>query len=194
LVDRYAEELEDNDANRDVDENDKADIMLTCRRSQSGQWFAIRGQPFFDLNQIQCPCAQIIINDPNWERKVMQRTVRYSAIAAISVVFLISAVHYNVAQARSRHAAAAACGQELKKQCSGVPVKANNMLECLQKAQVSPRCFALAHRVVRMCDRDAAQRCEGVVAGQGNILGCLTAAKGAVSAQCNAALDAAFLR
>ena len=88
----------------------------------------------------------------------MQRTVRYSAIAAISVVFLIFAVHYNVAQARSRHAAAVACGQELKKQCSGVPVKANNMLECLQKAQVSPRCFALAHRVVRMCDRDAVQR------------------------------------
>jgi len=146
---------------------------------------------FFDLNQIQRSPAQIIINDPNWE---MQRTVRYSAIAAISVVFLISAVHDNVAQARSRHAAAVACGQELKKQCSGVPVKANNMLECLQKAQVSPRCFALAHRVVRMCDRDAVQRCEGVVAGQGNILGCLTAAKGAVSAQCNAALDAAFLR
>ena len=155
---------------------------------------------FFDLNQTHCSPAQIIINDPNWERKVMQRTVRYSAIAAIipasllSVVFLISAVHYNAAQARSRHAAAVACGQELKKQCSGVPVKANNMLECLQKAQVSPRCFALAHRVVRMCDRDAVQRCEGVVAGQGNILGCLTTARQSVSAQCNAALDAAFLR
>ena len=90
---------------------------------------------FFDLNQIHCSPAQIIINDPNWERKVMQRSVRYSAIGAIvpasllSVVFLIFAVHYNVAQARSRHAAAVACGQELKKQCSGVPVKANNMLE-----------------------------------------------------------------
>jgi len=155
---------------------------------------------FFDLNQIHCSPAQITINDPNWERKVMQRTVRHSAIGEIipasllSVVFLISAVHYDVAQARSRHAAAVACGQELKKQCSGVPVKANNMLECLQKAQVSPRCFALAHRVVRMCDRDAVQRCEGVVAGQGNILGCLTTARRSVSAQCNAALDAAFLR
>ena len=75
---------------------------------------------FFDLNQIHCSSAQITINDPNWERKVMQRTVRYSAIGAIipasllSVVFLTSAVHYNVAQARSRHAAAVACGQELK--------------------------------------------------------------------------------
>jgi hypothetical protein len=131
---------------------------------------------------------------------MMQKSVRYNAIAAIipasllSIVFLISAVHYNVAQAKSRHAAAVACGQELKKQCSGVPVKANNMLECLQKAQVSARCAALAHHVVRMCERDAVQRCEGVVAGQGNILGCLTTAQGSVSARCNAALDAAFVR
>ena len=126
----------------------------------------------------------------------MQRTVRYSAIAVIIpacllfVATLISAD--DVAQAKSR--TAVACGKELKQQCSGVPVKANNMLECLQKAQVSARCHALAHHVVRMCERDAVQRCEGVVAGQGNILGCLTTAKGSVSARCNAALDAAFLR
>lgn len=114
----------------------------------------------------------------------------------LSIAVLISGVRFDIVQAqvKSRHAAAVACGQELKKQCSGVPVKANNMLECLQKAQVSRRCAALAHHVVRMCERDAVQRCEGVVAGQGNILGCLTAAKGAVSSRCNAALDAAFLR
>jgi len=64
----------------------------------------------------------------------MQTTSRYDAIAAIipagllSVAILISGVHYSVAQAKSRHAASVACGQELKKQCSGVPVKANNML------------------------------------------------------------------
>ena len=130
----------------------------------------------------------------------MQKSVRYNAVAAIipasllSVVFLISALHYNVAQAKSRTATAVACGKELQKQCSGVPVKANNMLECLQKAQVSARCAALAHHVVRMCYRDAAQRCEGVVGGGGNILGCLTSARGVVSSRCNAALDAAFLR
>ena len=130
----------------------------------------------------------------------MQKSVRNNAVAAIipasllSVVFLISALHYNVAQAKSRTATAVACGKELQKQCSGVPVKANNMIECLQKAQVSARCHALAHHVVRMCDRDAVQRCEGVVGGQGNILGCLTSARGVVSSRCNAALDAAFLR
>jgi Cysteine rich repeat len=131
---------------------------------------------------------------------MMQRTVRYSAIAAItpacllSVAMLIAAFDYNVAQAKSRTAVASACGKELQKQCSGVPVLANNMLECLQKAKVSRRCAALAHNIVRLCDRDAVQLCQGVVAGQGNILGCLTTAKGAVSSQCNAALNAAYLR
>jgi hypothetical protein len=134
------------------------------------------------------------------EKKMMQRTVRYSAIAAIipacvlSVTMLISAAHYNVAQAKSRTAVASACGKELQKQCSGVPVKANNMLECLQNAKLSARCAALAHNIVRTCDRDAAQLCQGVVAGQGNILGCLTTAKGTVSSRCNAALNAAYLR
>ena len=133
------------------------------------------------------------------ERKMTERT-HYSCIAAIipacllSVAMLISVVHYNVAQAKSRTATALACGQELKKQCTGVSVQANNMLECLQKSRVSRRCAALAHNVVRMCDRDAAQFCQLVVAGQGNILGCLTTARGVVSPGCNAALDAAFLR
>jgi hypothetical protein len=133
-------------------------------------------------------------------KKMMQGTVRYTAIAAIipvcllSVAIQISAVHYNVAQAKSRATVAAACGKELQKQCTGVQVLANNMLECLQKAKLSARCAALAHNIVRMCDRDAVQRCQGVVAGQGNILGCLTTAQGSVSPQCNAALNAAYLR
>ena len=122
-----------------------------------------------------------------------QRTARYFAIAAI--VIPISAANFDIAQALSR-AAARACGQELIKQCSGVPVQANNMLECLKRGQenISKRCAGLAHNVVRRCERDAAQHCQAVVAGQGNILGCLTTAKSLVSARCNAALDAAFLR
>ena len=129
----------------------------------------------------------------------MQGTVRHSAIAAIipaslvSFAMLISVVHCDVAEAKSR-AVASACGKELQQQCSRVPVAANNMLECLQKSQVSRRCAALAHNVVRMCDRDAVQLCQGVLAGQGNVLGCLTTAKGSVSPRCNAALNAAFIR
>ena len=129
---------------------------------------------------------------------MMQMTVRYCAIVTItgllSVAILVFA-HFNVAQAQNR-AAARACGKELIKQCSDVPVQANNMLECLQKNQekLSARCVERANNIVRMCDRDAAQRCQNVVAGQGNILGCLTTAKRSVSRRCNAALDAAFLR
>ena len=139
-------------------------------------------------------------SDGKFGEEMMQKSVCRRLMAAtipaclISVAMLISAVHYNVAQAKSRTAGAAACGHELIKQCSGVEVKANNMLECLQTSQVSAKCAALAHHVVRSCDRDAAQLCQGVVAGRGNILGCLTAARGAVSARCNAALNAAFLR
>ena len=70
-----------------------------------------------------------------WENKMMQRTVRYSAIAAIiplfSVAILISAAQAQDNPRKTR--TALACGKELKKQCSGVPVQANNMLECLQK-------------------------------------------------------------
>jgi uncharacterized protein YqfA (UPF0365 family) len=68
---------------------------------------------------------------------MMQRTLRFSVIAAItwllSVAVLTSATHFNVAQAQSKkdRAAALACGQEMKKRCAGVPVLANNMLECL---------------------------------------------------------------
>ena len=132
--------------------------------------------------------------------KKMMQTVRYSAVAAIipacllSVAMLISADHYNVAQAKSRSAVALACGKELQRQCTGVPAQANNMLECLPKARVSARCHAVAQNVVRSCERDAGQFCLGVLAGQGNILGCLTGARGVVSAPCNAALNAAFLR
>ena len=129
------------------------------------------------------------------EKKMMQGSVRYGAIAAIIPAYLISVLISadNAAQARSR-TVAVACGKELQEQCSRVPVAANNMLECLRKSQVSRRCAALAHNVVRMCDRDAVQLCQGVLAGQGNVLGCLTTAKGSVSPRCNAALNAAFIR
>ena len=128
----------------------------------------------------------------------MQKIVHYSAIAAItsllSVAALISAAQFDVAQAKKVRAVG--CGKELQKQCVGVPVLANNMLECLQKNQekLSPRCVAQANNLVRSCDRDAVQHCQAVAAGQGNILGCLRTAKRVVSPQCHAALDAVFPR
>ena len=137
----------------------------------------------------------------------MPRTLRHSAILTIipawflSVAVLISAAHFNVAQAqngpkKSRVAVAIACGNELTNQCNGAPVFGNNMLACLQngQAKLSKRCAALASHVVHMCERDAATMCQGVVFGGSNILGCLTTARGSVSSGCNSALDAVFLR
>ena len=134
---------------------------------------------------------------------MMQRTSR-SIIQAclLSVAILICGSPYKAAQAQDnpkkhRTAVAVTCGKEIKKQCSGVPVQANNIFECIQKSQekLSARCGALAINVVRMCDVDASRLCQGVVAGsQGNIVGCLTTARRRVSSQCNAALDAASLR
>jgi hypothetical protein len=116
------------------------------------------------------------------------------------VLILIFSAQFGVAHAQDgskRTRAAVACGNAIKKQCSGVPVQANNVFECFQKNKdkLSKRCGALALNVIRTCDRDASMLCQGVVAGsQGNIVGCLTTAKNRVSSQCNAALDAAGLR
>ena len=139
----------------------------------------------------------------------MQRFVRFSAIAAmtslLSVAILISAAHFDVAQAQKGRAAAIACGNELTKQCSGgigfslniqPIIQGPDALQCLRRNRenLSARCVALAENVVRGCQRDAERFCKGVVVGQGNILGCLTTSRRVVSARCNAALDAAHLR
>jgi hypothetical protein len=129
------------------------------------------------------------------EENMLQRS--YSRVIAaitffLSVAIVTAAAHVGVAHAQSR----AACGAELKKQCSGVSVFGNNALECLKRdrQKLSPRCAKLADNVVRSCDRDAAQLCQGVFMGQGQGLECLTTARRSVSPRCNAALDAAFLR
>ena len=127
----------------------------------------------------------------------MKKTVHCSAIVAItwllSVIVLTSAAQFDVAHAKKGRAG---CGNELQKHCVGMPVQANNMLECLQKNQekLPPRCVAHANNVVRSCDRDAVQYCQAVAAGKGNVLGCLRTAKRVVSSQCKAALDAVFPR
>jgi hypothetical protein len=126
--------------------------------------------------------------------KRMQRTVRLSAIAAVTLLSVVAS--FNVAEAQGSRAGALACGKQLQKLCGGVPVLTNNLRECLKKSQgkLSPRCAAFASYVVGSCERDALQHCQAVAAGQSNILGCLRTAKYMVSPQCNAALDAAYVR
>ena len=133
---------------------------------------------------------------------MLQRLTQCRAIAAITCLLSIAIFDagFTAAQAQSApkksRAASTACGKELLKQCSGQFVFGNTPLECLKKNQekFSPRCVALANEIVRRCDRDAAQLCQGMSFGQGNVLGCLTTARRSVSARCNAALDAAYLR
>ena len=122
------------------------------------------------------------------------------------VAILISVAHYNVAQAQDNpklNRTAVACGKELRKQCGGgvagvqLGLGGSDVLGCFRKVQgtLPARCAALARNVVRMCDADAGRLCQGIVTGpDGNIVGCLTMARHVVSPQCNAALDAAFLR
>jgi hypothetical protein len=139
------------------------------------------------------------------KEKMMQKMrVRSLGPGSSALPSFFFEAQYSVAHAQDnpkRTRAAVACGNAIKKQCSGgpigVPVGATSVLECFQKSEekLSSRCAALANNVFRSCDRDAAQLCQGVVAGsQGNIVDCLTTAKNMVSSQCNAALDAAALR
>ena len=102
------------------------------------------------------------------------------------------------------------CGKELKAYCAGVPEGRGRLVACLyaRENKLSAKCGeavsaslerlgtalgALAN-VQRVCEPDARRLCNGMVAGNGNLVGCLTTAKRSVSAQCNATLDAAFLR
>jgi hypothetical protein len=92
-----------------------------------------------------------------------------------------------------------ACGNQIIKHCSGKPVAGSSvsLLACAKSSIKTyyKRCAPLADKLVSACEQDALRLCQNVVAGGGNIVtGCLTPAKNSVSPQCNAAMDAAFLR
>jgi hypothetical protein len=100
-------------------------------------------------------------------RKIIRSII---PVCFLSTAILIFGVNDNLAYAKQTRTSVA-CGNAIKKQCSGVPVQANNVFECLQKSQdkLPKRCGALALNVIRTCDRDGSRLCQGVVAGsQGN--------------------------
>jgi len=141
-----------------------------------------------------------------WERKMLRGAFRRCGVItaiAFSAAMFISDARFNVAEAQKARAEDLACGKELQKRCSGkaVPVATDpwfgtKILSCLaqEKDKLSKKCAARAANVLKSCGADAKRRCAGNVAGQGNLLACLTMARGVVSARCNAALDAAYLR
>jgi hypothetical protein len=142
-----------------------------------------------------------------WERKMMRGAFRRCGVItaiAFSAAMFISDARFNVAEAQGKpRAEDLACGKELQELCSGLATlvmgnqwPGTKIPNCLaqEKAKLSKRCAARAANIVKSCSADVRQRCAGNVTGQGNILACLTMARGVVSAGCNAALDAAYLR
>src|SRR6476620_5472244 len=101
-------------------------------------------------------------------RKIIRSII---PVCFLSTAILIFGVHDNLAYAKQTRTSVA-CGNAIKKQCSGVPVQANTVFECFQKSQdkLPKRCGALALNVIRTCE-DGSRLCQGVVAGsQGNIV------------------------
>ena len=142
-----------------------------------------------------------------WERKMLRGAFRRCGVItaiAFSAAMFISDARFNVAEAQGKpRAEDLACGKELQELCSGLATLAfgnqwpgTKIPNCLarEQAKLSKRCAARAANIVKSCSADVRQRCAGNVTGQGNILACLTTARGVVSARCNAALDAAYLR
>jgi len=104
---------------------------------------------------------------------------------------------------------AKSCGSDILKHCKGINLGGGRIEACLeQKPGVSARCKTdlvqvqglLAARaaaqasVAEICNRDAQQFCKMTKPGKGNLLNCLLKAAPSVSANCNAAIDAAGYR
>lgn len=180
------------------------------RSDQAGRALYLMKGAWLDGGRRDAQCA-----DTCYARKIARRKMkmlrgafrRCGVITAIafSAAMFISDAHFNVAEAQKARAEDLACGKELQERCSGkgVPVQTDaagwvktDLLSCLsqEKDKLAKKCAARAANVLKSCNADANQRCKGVVAGQGNILACLTTARRVVSARCNAALDAAYLR
>ena len=135
------------------------------------------------------------------------------AATAIALIVTFGTVFVASAQDRPDQYAAilkADCAKEIKSQCKGVVEGRGRLLACLYARQnkASAKCAttvdaslirlgemmgALAN-VRRVCESDARRLCTGVQVGDGNLVDCLYAARKSVSAQCNTALDLAFLR
>jgi hypothetical protein len=101
------------------------------------------------------------------------------------------------------------CGHDILTYCKGVNLGAGRVEACLeQNPKVAQRCKADLLRVQQLlaaraaaqaavgeiCNRDAQQFCKMTKPGKGHILNCLLKAAPSVSANCNAAIDAAGYR
>jgi hypothetical protein len=152
---------------------------------------------------------------PHRASSTFQEAAMFARMLVLAFTLIFGGGSFGIANAQDRiedyvAGLKAGCTKELKAQCKGVKEGRGRLLACLyaHEDRLSARCGnvvlgsldrlgimlgALAN-VGRVCEADAKRLCNGVAAGQGNLIGCLAQAKRNVSAQCNATLDAAFLR
>ena len=135
------------------------------------------------------------------------------AVAAVAAIAALGPVQPAAAQtigyAQAIDILADSCGADILKHCKGINLGGGRIEGCLaQNPKVSQACKVdlvrvqglLAARaaaqaaVSEICNRDAQQFCKLTKPGKGNILNCLLKAAPSVSANCNAAIDAAGYR
>ncbi len=135
------------------------------------------------------------------------------AVAAVAAIAALGPVQPAAAQtigyAQAIDILADSCGQDILKHCKGINLGGGRIEGCLTESpKVSQTCKVdlvrvqglLAARaaaqaaVSQICNRDAQQFCKLTKPGKGNILNCLLKAAPSVSANCNAAIDAAGYR
>lgn len=131
------------------------------------------------------------------------------ALAAAFFAPAAPALSQTIGYAEAIDILADSCGGDILKHCKGVNLGAGRVEGCLEKSPaVSQRCKVdlvrvqqlLAARaaaqaaVGQICNRDAQQFCKMTKPGKGHILNCLLKAAPSVSANCNAAIDAAGYR
>jgi hypothetical protein len=161
------------------------------------------------------PFATFLVGARDRASSVFWEAAMVARVLVLAFALLFGAGSWGIANAQDKvedYVAAlnATCTKEIKAQCKGVKEGRGRLLACLyaHENRLSARCGntvmaslerlgvmlgALAN-VMRVCEADAKRICNGVVAGEGNLIGCLAAGRKSVSAQCNATLDAAFLR
>jgi hypothetical protein len=141
----------------------------------------------------------------------LRRAFVLAAAAAATAMFAPSgpAGAQTIGYAEAIDILADSCGEDILKHCKGINLGGGRIEGCLtQSPKVSQTCKTdlvrvqglLAARaaaqaaVGQICNRDAQQFCKMTKPGKGHILNCLLKAAPSVSANCNAAIDAAGYR
>jgi hypothetical protein len=136
-----------------------------------------------------------------------------AGLAVVAAIIALGPVRPAAAQtigyAEAIDILAGSCGEDILKHCKGINLGGGRVEGCLMDSpKVSQVCKVDLVRVQQLlaaraaaqaavgeiCNRDAQQFCKMTKPGKGHILNCLLKAAPSVSANCNAAIDAAGYR